>query len=150
MASRVPIYSIYKLGRAERYCLLQTEQPGYSNVSQGQQDLAQHLEQESRQGLLALLLQALALDERLHCEFIGELQDWPVGDDLLMAPSYFEWPIYYLHTHYGHPWIILGTATSEMEFLAEVVATEELVALQPIGPPIKIVALLVRARDVSL
>jgi hypothetical protein len=150
MASCIPIYSIYKLGRAERYYLLQTEQPGYSNVSQGQQDLAQHIEQESRQGLLALLLQALPLDERLLCELIGELQDSPVGEDLFTAPSYSEWPVYYLHTHYGYPWIVLGTATSETEFLAEVAATEELVALQPIGPPIKIVAVLVRAQDVSL
>jgi hypothetical protein len=149
MASRLPVYSIYKLGRAERYYLLQTEQPGYSNVSQRQQDFAQSVEQESRQCLLTLLLQTLPLDERLLYELIGELQDWPVGDELLMAPSYSEWPIYYLHTHYGHPWIILGTATSEMAFLAEVAATEELVALQPIGPPIKIVAVLVRAQDIS-
>ena len=150
MASRLPIYSIYKLGRAERYYILQTEQPGYSNVSQGQQDVAQQLEQESRQSLLTLLLQALPLEEQPLCEFIGELQDWPVGDELVTAPSYSEWPVYYLHTHYGHPWIILGTATSAAEFLAEVAATEELVALQPIGPPIKIVAVLVRAQDVSL
>jgi hypothetical protein len=147
MASRLLIYSIYKLGRTGRYYLLQTEQPSYSNTSQSEQDLAQGIEQQSRQRLLAQLLQALPLEERLLCEFIGELQDWPVGDALYTAPNYTELPVYYLATHYGHPWIILGSANSEKEFLAEVEATEELVALQPSGPLIKIVATLVRAQN---
>jgi hypothetical protein len=149
MASCLPTYSIYKLGRAERYYLLQTEQPGYSNVSQSQQDSAQIVEQESRRRLLTQLLQALPLEEQLFCEFIGELQGWPVGDVLYTAPSHTELPIYYLPTRYGHPWIVLGSANSEEEFLAELEATEELVALQPIGPPIKILAILIRAQEAS-
>jgi hypothetical protein len=145
MASRLPIYSIYKLGRLERYYVLQTEQPSYSNISQSQQDAAQQIEQESRQRLLTQLLQTLPMEERLLCEFIGELQEWPVGDILCTAPNYAELPIYYLHTRYGHPWIILGSAASEEEFMDEVEATEELLALQPSGLPTKIVAVLVRA-----
>jgi hypothetical protein len=149
MASRLPIYSIYKLGRLGHYYVLQTEQPSYSNVSQSQQDAAQQIEQESRQRLLTQLLQALPLEERLLCEFIGELQDLPVGDALYTAPNYTELPVYYLHTQYGYPWIILGSADSEKEFLAEVEATEELMALQPSGPLIKIVATLVKAQNAN-
>jgi len=145
MASRLPIFSIYKLGRLARYYVLQTEQPSYANSSQSQEDAAQQTEWESRQRLLAQLLQTLPIGEQPLCEFIGELQDWPVGDALLTAPNYAELPVYYMHTHYGHPWIILGSASSEGEFMAEVEATEELLALQPSGPPTKIVAMLVRA-----
>jgi hypothetical protein len=147
MASQLPIYSIYKVGRMERYYVLQTEQPGYSNVLQSQQDAAQQSEQESRQRLLAHVLHTLPMEERLPCEFIGELQEWPVGDALCTAPTYTELPVYYVPTQYGHPWIILGSAASEEEFMAEVEATEELLTLQPSGPPIKIVATLVRLQD---
>ena len=149
MASRLPIYSIYKLGRAERYYLLQTEQPGYSNVSQSQQDSAQTVAQEGKKRLVAQLLQALPLEEQLLCEFIGELQDWPVGDALCTAPDYTELPVHYTHTQYGYPWIILGSADSEEEFLAEVAATDELMALQPSGPLIKIVVTLIRTQDAN-
>lgn len=145
MASRSTIYSIYKLGLAERYYLLATEQPGYSNVSQSQQEAAQAVEQASRQRLLASLLHALPLQERQLCELIGELQELPVGEAMMTASSYTELPVYYLHTRYGYPWIILGSAASEKEFLMEVEATEELLALQPTGLPTRIVATLLRA-----
>jgi len=145
MASGLFIYSIYKLGRLARYYVLQTEQPNYAHSSQSQQEAAQQTEREIRQRLLTQLLQTLPLEERPLCEFIGELQELPVGDALLTAPNYAELPIYYLPTHYGYPWIILGSATSEGEFMAEIEATEELLALQPSGPPTKIVATLVRA-----
>ncbi|MDJ0367237.1 hypothetical protein QMK33_18975 [Hymenobacter sp. H14-R3] len=150
MARRLTIYSIYKLGLAERHYLLQTEQPEYANVSQSQEDTAVAAEQASRQRLLAQLLQALPLLERGLCEFVGQLQDLPVGEVLYTAPSYAELPVYYGYTRYGYPWVVLGTAASENAFLAEVEATEELVGLQPIGPLTKIMVTLVRALDVAL
>jgi hypothetical protein len=146
MAGRLTIYSIYKLGRAGRYYLLQTDQPGYANASQSQQDAAQAIEQASRQRLLTMLQQALPPDERQFCELIGELQELPVGDALFTAFNYTELPIYYLDTRHGYPWLILGEAASGEEFLAEVEATEELLALQPVGSPIRIVVTLVRER----
>ena len=94
MASRSTIYSIYKLGLAERYYLLATEQPSYSNVSQSQQEAAQGVEQASRQRLLAPLLHVLPLQERQLCELIGELQELPVGEAVMTAPSYTELPVY--------------------------------------------------------
>ncbi|RZJ69030.1 MAG: hypothetical protein EOO45_14040 [Flavobacterium sp.] len=133
MAVELTIYSIYKLTGKGSYFLLRTLRPGYSNVSQIEEDIAVSAEQTSRERMLKQISPA-------GFELIGELQNYPVGDTLFSVEAKSEVDIYYMETGFGHPWVVLGTASSEEEFLSELEDDEDLMRLKPVGSPIKITA----------
>ena len=126
MAGEIDIYSIYKTEN-NQYYLLRTVQPGFSNASQNQEDLAIETEQDTRNRMLKQLAPNQNID------FIGELQGYPIGERLYAENGKEELTIYYMETGFGHPWIIIGHADSEAEFLTSLNEDEDLLRLEPIG-----------------
>lgn len=135
MAAELTIHSIYRLTGESRYFLLRTERPEFSNASQEQEDITVAAEQDVRNRMLHRISEFFGHG---GLEFIGELQNYPVGDALYSAVGKTALEIYYIRTQFGHPWIILGDAASEEAFLSEIEADEDLVRLMPTGHPIKI------------
>jgi hypothetical protein len=144
MAAELTIYSIYRLTREGRYFLLRTERPEFSNVSQVEEDIAIAAEQDLRNRMLHRIIEFFGHG---GLEFIGELQNYPVGDALNALNESSVLEIYYTVTEFGHPWIILGTAGSEEEFLSGLNDDEDLSRLNPIGRPIKITVTFVTEND---
>src|SRR5688500_8344634 len=123
MGSLLKIHSLYKVVNADnsfKYFLLQTEQPSYDNTSQGQADFAGNLESQKRQLLLQVILDHFAINTSTSVEFIGELQELPIGDKLYCEKGLFDTTIFYINTEYGYPWIIIGAADTEEEFMTAV------------------------------
>ncbi len=150
MASELDIYSIYKAPNEGKYYLLRTEQPGFSNASQNQEDNAVELEHQKRTFILEQLGKRHFSTNKIKFDFIGEFQNYPIGEKLYLSNGNIELDIYYLETAFGFPWIIIGNATSESEFLAELNDDEDLLALQPIGKVKQIKALFVTENDFNL
>jgi hypothetical protein len=135
MAAELTIYSIYRLNGERRYFLLRTERPEFSNASQVEEDMAVAAEQDVRDRMLHRISEFFGHG---GLEFIGELQNYPVGEAIYSAAEKARLEIYYIGTQFGHPWIILGDAASEEAFLSEIEADEDLARLGPTGQPIKI------------
>lgn len=150
MASELTIYSLYKTQNEDHYFLLRTERPSFSNASQTQEHLANKIEQHKRDYILEQISANYTQSGATHCDFIGEFQDYPIGDKLYLDNGNVALDIYYMETTFGHPWIIIGTATSEKEFLAELNEDEDLLRLQPIGTPKQIKATFLTEKDFDL
>lgn len=149
MASEITIFSIYKTQKENHYYLLRTEQPGYSNASQTQEDLAYKIEQSKREFILDLIAKQ-HFQNKTDFKFIGELQSYPIGEKLYSENGNLVLNIYFMETEYGKPWIIIGNAPSEKEFLAALYDDEELLQLKPIGKPIQIKAKFLTENDFDL
>lgn len=52
MASELKIFSIYKIQNENKYYLLRTERPSFSNAFQTQENLADKIEQSKREYIL--------------------------------------------------------------------------------------------------
>jgi hypothetical protein len=143
MAAELKIYSIYKLQDEDKYYLLRTERPAFSNASQSEEDAAESTGQNNRSRMLKQISPGAF-------EFIGELQNSPIGEALYAASGKGGLNIYYMETEFGHPWVVLGTANSEKEFLSELDEDEDLLCLKPVGSPIKITAAFLTEADFSL
>ncbi|KPE52828.1 hypothetical protein [Chryseobacterium indologenes] len=144
MAGGHYIFSIYKASGSTRYFVLRTERPAFNNASQSEEDESWEIESTQRSRLLK------SVGDRENCtdfERIGELHGFPVGDVFYSDSGQSQIPVYYMHTDFGKPWIVFGTAGSEEEFLAELGEDDELQALNPIGKPIKIEACFVIQND---
>lgn len=133
MASELDIYSIYKIQQTHQYIVLRTIQPDFSNASQTQEDNAVALEHQKRTSFLAQIGNKYSSSTKISFDFIGEFQNYPIGEKLYLQNGNIELDIYYLETTSGFPWIIIGTASSEAEFLSELNDDEDLLALEPIG-----------------
>ncbi|PHK14973.1 hypothetical protein VF12_40695 [Nostoc linckia z15] len=131
MASDLTIYSIYKSQDDDKHYLLKTERRAYSNASQSDADLAELEEQDIRR----LILEKISLSK---FTLLGEMQGYPVGYVLYADCIAATMDIYYMQTEFGYPWVVLGNADSEEEFLAELNDDEDLLRLKPTGQPIKI------------
>ena len=138
MGSELTIFSLYRHRQAGFFVLLRTKRPPFPNYSETQADLANELEKSCREVLLRHVATVLRLSESEAFELIGELQDLPVGEVLLTASRGITAKVFYMHTGYGYPWIILGTASSEAAFLEELGEDEALLGLRPVGRPIVI------------
>ena len=149
MASELNIYSIYKLQSEEKYYLLRTLQPGYSNASQSQEYLAESIEQNKRNSLLKYIGETYGHNE-VPFDFIGEFQDFPIGDPLYADNGKVELNIYYMETEFGRPWIIIGNANSETEFLTELNEDGDLRRHKAVGLPKQIKAIFITEKDFDL
>ncbi len=147
MASELTIYTLYKIQNEEKYFLLRTERPGFSNAYQTQEDLAYEIEQQKRDHMLAQLGKNHHPNGGTNFERIGELQDYPIGEALYLDNGNLELDVYYMETEFGWPWVILGTANSESEFLTQLNDDEDLLRLDPIGEPKHIKATFVIEND---
>ena len=150
MASELKIFSIYKIRNKNKYYLLRTDRPGFLNASQTQENLAYKIEQNKRKYILKQIRETYVQNNKTNFDFIGEFQGYPIGDKLYVDNGNFELSIYYLHTEYGKPWIIIGNANSVSEFLNELNEDEDLLALKPIGQPNQISATFVTENDFDL
>lgn len=135
MASELTIFSIYKTPNEEKYFLLRTERPGFSNASQIQENLAYEIEQQKRDYILKQIGENYNPNDKTNFERIGEFQDYPIGDKLYLGNGNLELDMYYMETESGKPWVILGTANSETEFLTELNDDDDLLRLNPVGQP---------------
>jgi hypothetical protein len=140
MPGQFYIFSLYQHPQNARYYLLRTLQPAYSGASQTDENRSLEMESAQRNGLLYAIDPEIRLDEWL---FVGEQQGFPIGDVLYENNGGFDVPLWYVHTEYGYPWIIIGTAESEADFLRELEEDEDLQALRPIGNAISLNARLV-------
>jgi len=144
MGAELTIYSIYRLTAENRHFLLRTVQCEYSNASQAAEDAAVTSEQYLRGQMLDKISGGFG---HAGLEFIGEMQNYPVGDALNALNESSVLEIYYSVTEFGHPWVVLGTAGSEEEFLSGLNDDEDLSRLNPIGRPIKITVTFVTEND---
>ena len=139
MGSALTVFSLYRNNETGYFVLLQTVQPEFSNHSQPQADFAHEIEKSKRDALLnhvAILLDA----HKTAFELIGELQALPIGEALLDAADGVVETVFYMNTKFGHPWIILGSASSETAFLEELRDDEDLLGLEPVGQPVMVEA----------
>lgn len=148
MASELAFYSIYRDRSTECYVLLRTIRPGFPNYSETQADHACDIEQTKREVLLNYVADRLGTNRKEGFELIGQLQDSPIGEVLAAASGGVEIDVFYLHTEFGHPWIIVGNASSEAEFLKELHGDEDLLSLRPVGVPVTIKAKCFAENDV--
>lgn len=151
MATPLDIFSLYALtlfNKSIEYVLIRTKQPGYSNADQGQEDLANRVETEKRQLLLSLYTSQYANGS--HVEFIGEMQEYPLGDILYSDKGQFKLPIFFQQTEYGHPWIILGNANNVFDFEEKIKEDSDLIALKPTGTIKQIDAYFITENDFDL
>ena len=135
MAGELTIYSVYRLKDQDRYFLIRTERPDFSNASQAGQDAAEAAEHNQRE---RVLYEINSRFNSMRLEFIGEMQGYPIGEALYSANGNTVMEIYYIETQFGHPWIILGDAVSQEAFLSEIEADEDLQGIVLSGWPIKI------------
>lgn len=149
MASELTIFSIYKIKDEDKYFLLRTEQPSYSNASQNQEGLADKIEQDKRELILDLIAKKHS-QNKTDFKFIGELQGYPIGEKLYSENGNLELNIYFMETALGHPWIIIGNSQSETEFLAALYDDDELVELRPVGKPKQLKATFLTENDFDL
>ncbi|AEA45655.1 hypothetical protein [Fluviicola taffensis] len=150
MASELKIFSIYKIQNEDKYYLLRTERPSFSNSSQTQENLADKIEQNKREYILDQIGTSDNKNSKKNFDFIGEFQGCPIGDKLYLDNGNLELNIYYLETEFGQPWVIIGNANSETEFLTELSDDEDLLGLKPIGQPKQIKATFVTENDFDL
>ncbi|XZF15602.1 hypothetical protein ACTHGU_05655 [Chitinophagaceae bacterium MMS25-I14] len=148
MAGKLSIFSIYKLRDEDKYYLLRTEQPGFSNTDQGQQDSAEKTEQNKREHILTLI--GKTHNSQTGFDFIGEFQGLPIGDRLYTAHRGSELNIYYMDTAAGPSWIIIGNTDSETDFLTGLNEDDDLLQLKPLGKPRHITATFVTEDDFGL
>jgi hypothetical protein len=149
MAGAFGIFSMYKLRNEDKYYVIRTVLPGYSNASQNQEYLANTIEQSKRKMMLDFIAKKHEAGKGDFI-FVGEMQSYPVGEQLYAANGNVALKIYFMETAFGHPWIILGTASSETDFLTALHEDEELLALQPVGRPTQETALFLTENDVDL
>lgn len=135
MAGELTIYSLYRHVGEGRYFLLRTERPAFSNASQWEEGVADAAELNKRDTMLRRISEEFGNN---GLELIGEMQSYPIGEGLYSARGNTTMEIYYVKTNFGHPWIILGDATSEEAFLSEVEADEDLQRMELSGQPVKI------------
>ncbi|MDR1163196.1 MAG: hypothetical protein LBM17_05075 [Candidatus Accumulibacter sp.] len=146
MASGLKIFSLYKVHLADKYYLLRTERPSFSNASQDQENLANSAERNKREYILGKIGETHG-KSLTEFDFIGELQGNPIGDRLYSENGNPELDIYYLETEFGRPWIIMGNANSERDFLTELDDDEDLSKLKPLGQVKRIKATFVTEND---
>ena len=140
MGSELTVTSLYRNRETGHFVLLRTVCPAFSNYSQTQDDQAYQIEQTRREALLNYAAATLGTHKKEAFELVGELQELPVGEILMTASGGVATEVFYVHTEYGYPWIILGTARDEASFLQELSEDEELLGLRPTGIPILIKA----------
>lgn len=115
MASPVDYYYLYGLNN-NKHLLLRTTRPGCSNARQQQEDYAYELVEQKK---AALLHYYLATDKQLKAEFIGVFAGLPLGDILYEKQGKLGLEnLYWGATKWSEPWIVIGQAANEAEFLA--------------------------------
>ena len=150
MASELTIFSIYKTQNEDKYFLLRTERPSFSNASQIQEDLADKIEQNKREYILGQIRKNHTQSGITNFDFIGEFQDYPIGDKLYLDNGNLELDIYYLETKMAQARRKKGNANSDKEFLAELNEDEDLLRLKPVGEPKQIIATFLTENDFDL
>ena len=143
MGIPLDIYTLYRLAqqgnRCEHFLLLRVERPGFCNAIEPEYEAAIAIAQERQTRLLTRYHQVLAHQCPGHhsCELVGELQCFPVGEELLDADGGFDIDLWVAETQFGCPWVVMGTAASEEEFWQGVEADDDLMSLKAIKPAVK-------------
>lgn len=140
MPGQFYIFSLYQHPQRLAYYLLRTIQPEYSGASQTEENRSLEMEAAQRNDLLRSIDPEISVDDWL---FLGEQQGFPIGDRLHGDEQDGELPLWYVQTEFGYPWIIIGTADSEAEFLRELGEDEDVQSLKPTGDPVSVTARLI-------
>ncbi len=143
MAGGYDIYSIYKTDQG-RFFVFRTVRPEFNNASQSDDDDSWETESAERKKLIE---KAGKFHNQTGFERIGELQDCPIGEVFYEDFGRADVAVFYMETESGKPWVVLGSASSEEDFLAELSDDDDLQALKPIGNPIKIDACFITQND---
>lgn len=138
MADGHYIFSIYRTScNFPLYFVLRTVLPDYRNSSQTGEEESWKAESAERLRFLEFIRKQTGTG---GVEIVGEFHGYPDGEVFYRDHGHPEIPVYYRHTGFGKPWIVLGTAGSEEEFLAATENDEDLRALHPEGKPVRIEA----------
>ncbi|WP_082213076.1 hypothetical protein [Dyadobacter psychrophilus] len=152
MATNIQIFSIYSVtsGVNTNFYLIRTMQPGYSNSSYTQQEMTESIETKKRNKILQLVAGNYENGVSQEFQFVGEFQEFPVGDKLYSKYGIDQMHIWYIETKFGHPWVIIGEATSEDQFLNDINSDEDLLDLHPTGRPKNLRVRFVTENDFNL
>lgn len=128
------IFSLYCFRPTGAHVLLRTFQPAYSNSSQAEEDFAIQAETNSRNACLLKIAGEHSTQIKLSdFTFIGEMQGFPPGDILYEKQGCKALSLYYCNTRFGAPWIVLGIAGSETEFVNELTGDDDFTSFFPLG-----------------
>ncbi|RZJ70297.1 hypothetical protein [Flavobacterium sp.] len=144
MGIELQIFSIYRFSDAS-HAVLRTLRPEFNNASQVEENASHDRESAQRTQLLKV---SGKVENDSDAELLGELQGCPIGEMLYSESGKSKITVFYMETEFGKPWVVMGSAASEAEFLSELEQDEDLSALHPIGKPIKIEALFLTENDI--
>lgn len=155
MASQITIYSIYKIihlnAQHDKYLLIKTIRPGYSNCNAAHVELSLEIEQSKRNALLLNFIRYQGYAVNTLTNLLGEFHSEPSGNlELHSSRGLIDVTISYVNTSYGFPWVILGGFENGTDLLNELSECENYEMLNPIGQPTTIKAVLVTENDFHL
>jgi hypothetical protein len=135
------LYCLQNLQKQETNCqhylLLRVEQAGFNNADEGEYDHVVAIAEQKRSALIAQYtaeILAPACADSHEISLVGELQSSPTGDELFSETGGFYLDLWIAETRFGHPWVVMGTATNEAAFWQEVEQEEDLESLGAMRP----------------
>ena len=141
MGIQLDIFSLYQFWKKDMTCehllLLKVAQSSFNNADENDHAIAVEREDKKREALIKVYKAKMLADEcpgEHLVKLIGELQSYPVGNELLDAYGRFFVNLWTAATRFGHPWIIMGTADNEEAFWRDVDQDEDLFRLGGIRP----------------
>ncbi|HEX6747551.1 MAG TPA: hypothetical protein VF092_09710 [Longimicrobium sp.] len=132
------------------YLLVRVEQPEYSNADEGDFLRAVLVADAKREALVRTYESGVLASEcpaSHEIGLIGELQSYPVGEELIDSPGGRFVDLWVAETRHGAPWVVMGTAADEDAFWREVDADEDLASLGPLRPAVRWRAFFVAESD---
>jgi hypothetical protein len=142
MGIPLTIFTLHRLEGADcaHHLLLRVRQPGFSNADAGDLDRAVQSADARRDALIRRYTSKVLPRECAaahEMRLIGEMQAWPVGDDLAEGAGGGDVDVWIAQTRYGAPWVVMGTAESEAAFWRAVGEDDDLAGLDPLHPALR-------------
>lgn len=144
MGIPLEILSLYQFQNEGTHChhylLLKVEQPEFSNADEGEYGDAIAIADQKRRTLIEVYQTEILANECAEpheVSLIGELQAYPVGDELFKEHGGFYIDLWVAKTRFGFPWVVMGIAEDEETFWREVEQNENLSSLGASRPASK-------------
>lgn len=144
MGSPIQIYRLFKYSNTagagcQHFLLLQLNRAGFSNSSETEYEQAESLvDRRAREMLIMFETGVLRTNCTRQHEIAvrGEMQEAPFGDALFDRHASRWLDIWVAETNFGHPWVVIGTASTEDDFWSQMKeeSNDDLRSLEPRAP----------------
>jgi hypothetical protein len=141
MGIQLDIFSLHQFWKKDMSCehllLLKVAQRSFNNADENDYAAAIDSADKKRKSLIRIykaeILAGECAGEHL-VNLAGELQSYPVGNELFDRYGRFFVNLWTASTRFGHPWIVMGIAENEEMFWRKVNQDEDLFRLGGIRP----------------